>query len=80
MSSSLIFSLREACISFGKKEIFHNLDFNLHQGDLIALIGKNGVGKSTLMKIISEKQDLDKGELWKQAGSRIKYGLTEERK
>ena len=73
MSSSLIFSLREAYVSFGKKEIFNNLDVNIHQGDRIALIGKNGVGKSTLMKIISEKQDLDQGELWKQGGSRINY-------
>ena len=56
MSSSLIFSLREACISFGKKEIFKDLDVNVHRGDLIALIGKNGVGKSTLMRIISDKQ------------------------
>ena len=73
MSSSLIFSLREAYVSFGKKEIFNNLDVNIHQGDRIALIGKNGVGKSTLMKIISEKQDLDQGELWKQGGSTINY-------
>ena len=73
MSSNLLFSLREAYVSFGKNEIFHNLDLNIHQGDLIALIGKNGVGKSTLMRIISEKQDLDQGELWKQRGTRITY-------
>ena len=73
MSSSLIFSLREAYVSFGKKEIFNNLDVNIHQGNRIALIGKNGVGKSTLMRIISEKQDLDQGELWKQGGLKISY-------
>ena len=73
MSSSLIFSLREAYVSFGKKEIFNNLDANIHQGNCIALIGKNGVGKSTLMRIISEKQDLDQGELWKQGGLKISY-------
>ena len=73
MSSSLIFSLREAYVSFGKKEIFNNLDANIHQGNRIALIGKNGVGKSTLMRIISEKQDLDQGELWKQGGLKISY-------
>ena len=73
MSSSLIFSLREAYVCFGKKEIFNNLDANIHQGNRIALIGKNGVGKSTLMRIISEKQDLDQGELWKQGGLKISY-------
>ena len=73
MTSSLIFSLREACISFGKKELFYNLDVNIHQGDFIALIGKNGVGKSTLMKIISDRQDLDSGELWKLRGLKVSF-------
>ena len=73
MSSSLIFSLRETCISFGKKEIFKDLDVDVHKGDFIALIGKNGVGKSTLMRIISDKQDLDQGELWKQPGLQTSY-------
>ena len=63
MVSDLIFSLRETSVSFGKKIIFDNLDVNIHRKDLIALIGKNGVGKSTLMRIISDKQDLDQGEV-----------------
>jgi len=73
MNSNLIFSLREAYVSFGKKEIFQNLNINIHQGDFIALIGKNGVGKSTLMRIISSRQDLDQGELWKQKKTRVSY-------
>ena len=54
MPSDLIFSLREVEIKFGKKTIFQNLDLNLHKGDMIALVGKNGVGKTTLMKIIMQ--------------------------
>ena len=73
MPSDLIFSVREASVSFGKKIIFDNFDLNIHRGDLIALIGKNGVGKSTLMRIITENQDLDIGELWKQSGLRVSY-------
>ena len=73
MASDLIFSVREASVSFGKKIIFDNLDVNIHRGDLIALIGKNGVGKSTLMRIITDKQDLDHGELWRQKSLRISY-------
>ena len=73
MPNDLIFSVREAQISFGKKIIFDNLDVNIHRGNLIALIGKNGVGKSTLMRIITEQQDLDQGELWKQSRLRISY-------
>ena len=67
MANDLIFFFKEASVSFGKKIIFDNFDVNIHRGNLIALIGKNGVGKSTLMRIITEEQDLDHGELWKQS-------------
>ena len=73
MASDLIFSVRETAVSFGKKVIFDNLDINIHKRDLIALIGKNGVGKSTLMRIICNQQDIDQGELWKQNGLRVNY-------
>jgi len=73
MISDLIFSIRETSVSFGKKIIFDNFDLNIHRRDLIALIGKNGVGKSTLMRIISNKQEIDQGKLWKQNGSRVIY-------
>ena len=73
MSSSLIYSLREAYISYSKKEMFTNLTFNLHRGELIALVGKNGVGKSTLMNVISGKQDIDQGESWNPEGLQLSY-------
>ena len=73
MINDLVLSAREVSVSFGKNIIFNKLDIKIHRGDLIALIGKNGVGKSTLMKIITENQDLDEGELWKQSGLRICY-------
>ena len=73
MSSSLIYSLREAYISYSKKEIFTDLTFNLQRGELIALVGKNGVGKSTLMNVISGKQDIDQGEIWSPEGLQLSY-------
>jgi len=73
MNSSLIFSLREACVRYEKKVIFKDLDVNIHKNDLIALVGKNGVGKTTLLRIISEDHDLDLGEIWKQGGLRVNY-------
>ena len=46
MPSDLIFSLRDVNIRFGKKEIFNELNLNIHRGDIIALVGKNGVCKT----------------------------------
>ena len=73
MQSDLIFSLRYVDVRFGKKEIFNNLNLNIHRNDLIALVGKNGVGKTTLMKIIMGNQELDNGELWSYPNLKISY-------
>ena len=73
MPSDLIFSLREVEIKFGKKTIFQNLDLNLHKKDMVALVGKNGVGKSTLMKTISGEQDVDNGIIWNFPDLKVSY-------
>ena len=73
MPSDLIFSLREVEIKFGKKTIFQNLDLNLHKKDMVALVGKNGVGKSTLMKTISGEQDVDNGIIWNFPNLKVSY-------
>jgi len=73
VASDLLFSLRDVEIKFGKKVIFQDLNLNLHKGDMIALVGKNGVGKTTLMKTIYGDQDLDAGELWNYPGLKVGY-------
>ena len=73
MPSDLLFSLRDVEIKFGKKIIFQDLNLNLHKGDMIALVGKNGVGKTTLMKTIYGDQDLDAGELWNFPNLKVGY-------
>ena len=62
--NQLIFSLKEGSISYHKNEIFKELDLNIHRKDFIALVGKNGVGKSTLMNVISGQHEIDLGEIW----------------
>ena len=73
MASDLLFSLRDVEIKFGKKVIFQDLNLNLHKCDMIALVGKNGVGKTTLMKTITGDQDLDAGELWNYPNLKVGY-------
>ena len=73
MSSQLLFSLKEAIISYHKNELFNNLDFNIHRKDFIALVGKNGAGKSTLMNVISGVHEIDNGEIWKIDNFSFKY-------
>ena len=73
MSSQLLFSLKEAIVSYHKNELFNNLDLNIHRKDFIALVGKNGGGKSTLMNVISGGHEIDNGEIWKIDNFSIKY-------
>lgn len=47
--------------NFGYKNILHNLNLEIMTGDHIAIVGRNGTGKSTLLKIISGNEDVDKG-------------------
>jgi len=64
MNNSPILSLRSLAVSFAKKIIFENLNLNLFINDRVCLIGKNGVGKSTLMNCIANIIDIDYGERW----------------
>ena len=55
MTNEVYFSLNDCNLSYGKKKIFEKISFSVHENDKIALIGKNGVGKSSLLKIIAGK-------------------------
>ena len=73
MSQQLLLSIRDAMVIYKETPIFENLDLNIHQGLRTALIGKNGAGKSTIMKIISGAKSLDYGEQWVEPGVSIGY-------
>jgi len=50
--------------SFGAEPLFKNISFHISEGDKIALIARNGFGKSTLLKILAGKETVDEGEVW----------------
>ncbi len=50
--------------SFGITPLFNNISFHINEGDKIALIARNGVGKSTLLRILAGKETPDEGKLW----------------
>ena len=50
--------------SYGVKPLFDNISFNIESGDKIALIAKNGTGKTTLLKILAGKEKAETGKLW----------------
>lgn len=42
--------VEDLCFSYGERQVLKNISFSAHEGELIALLGPNGVGKSTLMR------------------------------
>ena len=49
--------------SFGVRQVFSNVSFEIKEGDRIALVGLNGAGKSTLLKCILGIEELDEGQV-----------------
>ena len=61
---------------FDGKKVLNNINFELFRGERVGIIGKNGIGKSTLLKIIVDKIKADKGEI--EFGSRVKVGYYDQ--
>lgn len=65
--------LSRASKSYGADEIFENLNFEIKPNDKIAIIGRNGCGKTTLLKILAEEMDLNKGDIFKPRDLTVGY-------
>ncbi|WP_262690870.1 ABC-F family ATP-binding cassette domain-containing protein [Kordiimonas aestuarii] len=68
-----ILSLKEINLHWGANPILDALEMHIGTTDRLCLVGRNGTGKSTLMKVIAGIIEPDGGERWVQPGSRIAY-------
>ena len=59
--------------SFGVRQVFSNVSFEIKEGDRLALVGPNGAGKSTLLKCILGYEELDEGNVVKSPVASIGY-------
>ena len=68
-----IFYIKDGNLSFADKIVLSSLELYIYPGDKICLVGRNGSGKSSLMKIMAEEYELDSGELFKDPIINIGY-------
>lgn len=68
-----LLTVRQLGLRFGDKTIFRDLNFSIHNGEHICLVGRNGSGKSTLFKVLAGLTTADTGELFIQPGTKMAY-------
>ncbi len=62
MSREIILQLKDLCLTRGAKPLFSGVEISILDRDRIALVGPNGVGKSTLLQVIAGTMEFDSGE------------------
>jgi len=68
-----LLTIASAGINLGDRWLLRGADLTLHAGDRLALVGRNGAGKSSLMKLMAGRTDMDEGSLWMAPGSSVAY-------
>ncbi len=68
-----LLSVENACLAFGHVDLLDHAAFQLDAGERVALIGRNGSGKSSLLRALAGQSVLDDGTIWYQQGLRIAY-------
>ena len=58
---------------FGEKTIFRDASFGIHAGDKIGIVGINGTGKTTLLRMIAGLEETDEGQIVRQNNLKIAY-------
>ena len=54
---------QQACLAFGTNPILDHVDFSLFSGERVCLVGRNGAGKSSMLKLLTGQQNLDDGQI-----------------
>lgn len=75
-SADRVLSVKNISKSFDGKKVLNNVSFDMYKGDKVGIIGKNGIGKSTLLKILMGIKKQDNGEF--KFGERVQLGYYDQ--
>lgn len=69
----LLFRLNNLSLAFGDQPLLDKVSLTIHKGERIGILGQNGAGKSTFMKVLLGTVQADGGELWRAEGIKVAY-------
>jgi ATP-binding cassette subfamily F protein uup len=68
-----ILSFRDVCFQFDGISLLDGVRFSIERNERVCLTGRNGTGKSTLMRLVTHEHEVDSGEIVRDASARIAY-------
>ena len=68
----MLITINSGTVYFGANDVFENIDFVINENEKIALVGRNGCGKTTLLKVLMGEVELSSGQLIK--SNKVKVG------
>ena len=72
-----ILSVQNILLRFGGPPLLDNVSFDIEAGDRICLVGRNGEGKSTLLKVLTGEMEANSGEIVKKTGLKVSRMIQE---
>ena len=66
-----LLSLRDVSLAFGGPRLLDHVDWSIERGERVCLLGRNGEGKSTLLRLVEGQLEADEGEVIRQQGLSI---------
>lgn len=67
----VLISISKLSKSIGEKKLFQNLDFAISEGEKVAIVGVNGSGKTTFLRALLGKEEIDSGQIIRNNGLKI---------
>src|SRR6185437_4302093 len=68
-----LLALEKACLAFGHHALLDQVDLQLDPGERVGLIGRNGGGKSSLLRLLANETEPDDGRVWRAPSLRLAY-------
>ena len=68
-----LLTVKDVSLAYGNLSLLEKVNFNISSGERVCLLGRNGTGKSTLFRVISDIVQPDDGEVWRQDTLKISY-------